>query len=95
MRSADEPLPACHALNDIPFERAIQDGLKLMAIHKPKLIQAHVWETILRGRDVTFVGARRTGKTLGTSSLDPSEFDFNPTVSWFKPVVCPRFVTAL
>lgn len=65
VRSADEPLPACHALNDIPFERAIQDGLKLMAIHKPKLIQAHVWETILRGRDVTFVGARRTGKTLG------------------------------
>ena len=40
-----------------------------MGIFRPKLIQAHVWETILPGYNVAFVAGNRSGKTLGLFSL--------------------------
>ena len=58
-------VPPCYSLNEIPFEQAIHEALKLMGIHRPKVIQAYVWESILRGSNVAFVAGSQTGKTLG------------------------------
>ena len=61
--------PPKFVLNAIPFKTPIQEALNIMGIFRPKLIQAHVWETILPGYNVAFVAGNRSGKTLGLFSL--------------------------
>jgi len=61
--------PPKFVLNEIPFKTPIQEALNIMGIFRPKLIQAHVWETILPGYNVAFVAGNRSGKTLGLFSL--------------------------
>ena len=42
-----EPSPT-HNLNETNFEAPMHEALNRIGIQKPKLIQAHVWEPILR-----------------------------------------------
>ena len=69
IRSRLDPPPPKFVLNEIPFKTPIQEALNIMGIFRPKLIQAHVWETILPGYNVAFVAGNRSGKTLGSFSF--------------------------
>lgn len=59
------PHTPTHNLKDFPFDDIIHEALKTFEWEKPKIIQAYVWEAILRGHHVAFVAGPRAGKTVG------------------------------
>ena len=83
IRSRLDPPPPKFVLNEIPFKTPIQEALNIMGIFRPKLIQAHVWETILPGYNVAFVAGNRSGKTLGLFSFLFYEVDLIPNFVFF------------
>lgn len=61
------PHTPTHNLKDFPFDTYILEALRSMGYETPKIIQAYVWEAILRGHHVSYVAGGQGGKTLGIS----------------------------
>ena len=64
VRSAVPHSPT-HNIKDFPFDTFTHEALRSLGFDKPKIIQAYVWEAILRGHHVSYVAGARGGKTLG------------------------------
>lgn len=59
-----------HNLRDFPFDSFIFQALVSLGFEKPKIIQAYVWDAILRGHHVAYIAGARTGKTLGSVKFE-------------------------